>query len=385
SSEMASCAGPPPPFLLGTVIDYTGSCNYKGAQYLLTFVGEYDTTGLAWAQQYIGPGNVALAVQSSSDGSWGVENDTLFWLPDAQVLSQTCSPQFNLIAVLTNSADPSRFCTGTLTISFSAIPCPSWWFGPKLIIPTIGAPTRCCQKCGSSQCRSDCGGNCGDKRDPACGTQCAESGPCGAKGQCCKEQFVPPHRVLVEFSDCQAQWKVTCPPGTTPHFSRNALSDMTNMLDRWQQEMSPRIPQAGGPGSVVLPNGNLFLTLTPPRSGAFDPPPLLVYNSQSSAVSEFGAGWMAAPKQTLTSISSDIVVVTKAGGKVTPFSRVSGSNSYQSPGENLDTLVFNATDSSWLQTAPSGFQYHYVSSGEADRMSDQAGNRWTMSYDGGGR
>ena len=75
-----------------------------------------------------------------------------------------------------------------------------------------------------------------------------------------------------------------------------------------------------GPGVVNVDSGNVILPVDNPRAGPLDVATALVYNSNHSATaSEFGYGCSAAPKQTLTSLTSTSASISESMGNVSVF------------------------------------------------------------------
>ena len=228
----------------------------------------------------------------------------------------------------------------------------------SLFPPFVGGPTLCCAP-----------SSCGCENSPQCG--------CGRLIDALPYTFMS--------GRCQCVASTHCPPGSRAKFSRNAVSQATDMLARWQSQLRPTVPGAlGGPGSLNVAGGNLVVRLTPPGGGAFDPVPVLTYNSDAPAASEFGYGWTASHKQTLTDLGSGNVDVTDGTGTVLHFTAVDGSGRYQSPQSTNDSLVKNG-DGTWTQTQPDGFQVVYNTAGQPSRLASAVGGRWTLSYDGSGR
>ena len=73
-------------------------------------------------------------------------------------------------------------------------------------------------------------------------------------------------------------------------------------------QFSPGCSSQGG-GCVVNPaNGNLLLQTSPPAGDAFYLPPILSFNSSSSASSEFGNGWTSTFSRSLTRSGSEVTI-----------------------------------------------------------------------------
>ena len=112
----------------------------------------------------------------------------------------------------------------------------------------------------------------------------------------------------------------------------------------------------GGPAELNPASGNVVVRLAPPSAGPFDPTPILVYNSQEPAYSEFGWGWSLVPKQTVVSLTAASVNVLDGTGTPLRYRLLDpGTNLYQGPGGGNDALQFNPGDGSWTQTQPDGF------------------------------
>src|SRR5262249_21170368 len=140
---------------------------------------------------------------------------------------------------------------------------------PTLSDPYLGAAVACCV---ASSCSCEGAGACG----------------CGA-GQ------VGPLNFTLDDGCCGLS--AECPCGSTPLLGAGSLDQGLTMLRRWRQIVQPIIPGVrDGPGSVNVSNGNLIVRLGTPPAGAFDPVPVLTYNSRAPASSEFGYGWSAIPK-----------------------------------------------------------------------------------------
>jgi YD repeat-containing protein len=153
-------------------------------------------------------------------------------------------------------------------------------------------------------------------------------------------------------------------------------------VGRWQQRVAVPVPGVKDAPAWVNPSGgNLVLRLAHPEGGPFDPRPVLTYNSQSPATSEFGYGWSGAAKETLTSTSAG-VDITDGLGTLLHYTDQDASNRYRVPGSTSDSLVQNA-DGTWTQTQPDGFQTVFNTSGYPTRLVSAAGDRWTISYDSG--
>ena len=54
-------------------------------------------------------------------------------------------------------------------------------------------------------------------------------------------------------------------------------------------------------------------------------------------------------------------------------------------GDSSVALSWNSSDGSWNQTQPTGLVYHYDSGGILRYLSNPSGNRWSYTYDSGGR
>jgi YD repeat-containing protein len=207
--------------------------------------------------------------------------------------------------------------------------------------------------------------------------------------------------------NCLLSWQVQCPPGTKPGYGSNTpvggrgsraqggvgqkatprvmspLSDANSLVNNWGEQLTPAFMKPGL-GFLNPSNGNLIVPLALPMGGAFDPTPVLVYNAQSTTSGEFGNGWTAIPKQVLTSLSSSTVAITDGTGAAVTFNGMNSSNLYQSPTVGMDQLAFNPANSTWTQTQPDGFQFHYTPSGQMDHAANLAGIRWTLTYNTGG-
>jgi YD repeat-containing protein len=260
-----------------------------------------------------------------------------------------------VVAVVPPPSDPDfKACVSAMLKD-----CPKGTLEQCLNAPFQGGPAHCCVP-------SPC--------------SCEDSKEC--KG--CKKR-VDALRYTYLAGKCRCRSQSSCPPESDPVFSRNAVSQVTTMLARWQQQLRAPVPGAlDGPGRLNVASGNLVVRLSHPDGGAFDPVPFLTYNSDTPASSEFGYGWFAAPKQVLTSLSSTSADVTDGGGTVLHFTSKDSNGRYLAPSSTADALVLNS-DGTWTQTQPDGFQMRYDSTGRLTRLSSASGSRWTLSYGTGGR
>src|SRR6185437_4544196 len=146
-------------------------------------------------------------------------------------------------------------------------------------------------------------------------------GACSAGNTDCSEILTPQMFLLPVSSN--PQQTPHCPPG-------------------WQLRSSYNI--------LNVATGNLVLNLGVPRAGAFDPVPTPFYNLLNPAAGEFGYGWTAVPKQTLTSLSSTAVQITNGQGATYPFTNKDVNNNYLNAFSGADALSFNPTNNTWTQT-----------------------------------
>jgi YD repeat-containing protein len=300
-------------------------------------------------------------VTSGGGTTWQVGGVRDCWAPQTLSLVSGAS-DCNWPGTVTVNAIPPDLSDGPGSACLAAFlrGCPQGTLAQCLNPPFLGGPTSCCDPTGCG-----CGPSCPNNR-------------CGA--------LISPFRYTFLVSRCRCESRTACRPGSISLFGRNLIDQAEAMLDRWQRQMRPPVPATDfGPARLNLSNGNLILRLAHPVGGAFDPNPVLTYNSLTPAASEFGTGWTASHKQSLALVSGGTfnVNVTDGTGTLLHFNNLTAGQ-YYSPQSTDDTLVQNG-DGTWTQTQPDGFQVAYDTNGRPSRLADSAGDRWTMGYDGGGR
>ena len=123
--------------------------------------------------------------------------------------------------------------------------------------------------------------------------------------------------------------------------------------------VSPRVPGANqeAAGQLGLFTGGLWVRLSPPWSGPFDPPVILTYYSRSTEQTEFGYGWTGLYRPKITELTGTAVALVKGDGSELHYVDEDASGKYRAPGGIRNALVKNS-DGTWTETGPDGLKYH---------------------------
>jgi YD repeat-containing protein len=147
--------------------------------------------------------------------------------------------------------------------------------------------------------------------------------------------------------------------------------------------MSPAIPQPPqGPAHLNPANGNLVVTLRPPRSGPFDPVPQLTYNSRAADQAiQYGYGWAEVFNPVVSLVSATEVHLINGVGAVHPYRDKDSLGRYLAPAGASNALA-TVAGGGWVETRPDGFQRRYDSTGSLSRLVSPAGRIWTVQHSG---
>jgi YD repeat-containing protein len=129
-------------------------------------------------------------------------------------------------------------------------------------------------------------------------------------------------------------------------------------------------------------NGNLVVTLRPPRSGPFDPVPQLTYNSRAADQAiQYGYGWAEVFNPVVSLVSATEVHLINGVGAVHPYRDKDSLGRYLAPAGASNALA-TVAGGGWVETRPDGFQRRYDSTGSLSRLVSPAGRIWTVQHSG---
>jgi YD repeat-containing protein len=130
--------------------------------------------------------------------------------------------------------------------------------------------------------------------------------------------------------------------------------------------------------------GTVYLTVYLPPAGVLAAQPQFIYNSSSPAASDQGFGWNHTYGRKAVEIDSSTVDVYQPNGQVNRYSSLNVGTGYYTPPTGIPNSM-QKVGSTWLETQPDKLAYAYQSTGKLDSVRSHAGQRWSLSYDGGGK
>ncbi len=278
---------------------------------------------------YVGGPTFCCCADCDGSSSCGEQGDGSCSAPDCESCSQVKEPS----ALLTTTSD----CDDTVyydSCDGACLPQPC----PPDSSPDSGGDS-------GGSCSGGCSGGC------SCQGSSPSSGSCG-----CPDSSSPPSG--------------TSAPG---------LSMASSAIGAASAGTKPAVPGTEKCSPSVNPaNGNLVLTLAPPKGSPFDPPLRFTYNSRAAGSAiQFGSGIADLYNPTVTMVDSTTADLVDGAGSAYEYTDKDGGGHYLPPAGCYNALVQNSNDS-WTETRPDGLSLGYDPTGALSKMVSPSGSIWTI-------
>ena len=145
-------------------------------------------------------------------------------------------------------------------------------------------------------------------------------------------------------------------------------------------------------GGFVTQNGfgrvepiarSLQLNWALPTGSPADFPMVLNYHSNAGLTTEYGANWSAPYQRSAeTIVGVDGITLANPQGIVVYSTPATGDNYVGSP-NNFNNTLQGSSATGWTETQPDGTTFNYDTSGFLSTIRNNAGVRWTLTWDVG--
>ena len=136
-----------------------------------------------------------------------------------------------------------------------------------------------------------------------------------------------------------------------------------------------------GRGRVDPINRYLQLNWALPTGSPADFPMVLDYHSNAGGATEFGTNWSAPYHRSAEQAAGGVNILTPLG--VVSYTNPDANNNYVGSPNPLNNTLNGSATIGWTETQPDGTTFHYDTSGFLRTIRNNAGVRWTLTWNSG--